>query len=52
MELDTPIVEKAFVIYDNLFGNLFHYYNNEDPFKEVKPYSKIDSSNESNIRIH
>lgn len=44
MELDTPIINKIFSIYDNLFGNLYLYYNNEDPFKKAEPYSKVDHS--------
>lgn len=44
MELVTPIIEKAFSIYDNLFGNLLHYYNNRDLSEKAEPYSKIDPS--------
>lgn len=44
LELNIPIIEKAFAIYDNLFGNLYRYYGKGDPFKKAEPYSKIDSS--------
>lgn len=44
MKLSKSRIDNANLIFDNLFGNLYHYYNSDKPSKKVEPYSSIDSS--------
>lgn len=44
MELTPSRLDKAYSIFDNLFGNLYHYYNNMNPQEKAEPYSSMSPS--------
>ena len=52
MELSTPRLDNAYLIYDNLFGNLFRYYSFQDPPKKAEPYSRVNAEYRNNVHRH